>query len=118
MHVMVETKNGRTGDVMPDWIPMFTLPNITLAEPIETEGAALVSTADPRLGEISEAHPSFRTYVDSFKTEFDRSLAPSFVLVRKDAPPSFRGGDALAAFRDSISMSVVPLSCAQWLRFG
>jgi hypothetical protein len=75
MHVMVETKNGRTGDVMPDWIPMFTLPNITLAEPIETEGAALVSTADPRLGEISEAHPSFRTYVDSFKTEFDRSLA-------------------------------------------
>jgi hypothetical protein len=32
---------------MPEWIPTFTLPNITLTETIESEGIALVSTADP-----------------------------------------------------------------------
>jgi hypothetical protein len=42
---------------MADWIPMFTLPNITLTAPIETDGVALVSTADPRIGEI--ASPGF-----------------------------------------------------------
>ena len=61
------------GAPMTDWIPMFTLPNITLTQPIETHGVALVSTADPRLAEISLAHPAFQSYVDSFKTEFGRS---------------------------------------------
>jgi hypothetical protein len=103
---------------MADWIPMFTLPNITLTQPIETDGVALVSTADPRLAEISLAHPAFQIYVDGFKTEFGRSLAPSFVLVHKDAAPAFRGVEALAAFRDSVSMSVIPLSWAKSLRFG
>jgi hypothetical protein len=103
---------------MTDWIPMFTLPNITLTQPIETHGVALASTADPRLAEISLAHPAFQSYVDGFKTEFGRSLAPSFVLVQKDAPPAFRGVEALAAFRDSVSMSVIPLSWAKSLRFG
>jgi hypothetical protein len=103
---------------MADWIPMFTLPNITLTEPIETDWVAFVSTADQRLAEIASAHPAFQTYVDSFKTEFGRSLAPSFVLVHKDAPPAFRGVEALAAFRDSVSMSVIPLSWAKSLRFG
>jgi hypothetical protein len=103
---------------MADWIPMFTLPNITLTAPIETDGVALVSTADPRIGEIASTHPAFQTYIDSFKTEFGRSLAPSFVLARKDAPPAFRRVEALAAFRDSVSMSVIPLSWAKSLRFG
>lgn len=103
---------------MADWIPMFTLPNITLTEAVATEGVALVSTSDPRLAEISHSHPAFQTYVDSFKTEFGRSLAPSFILVHKDAPPSFRGVDALAAFRDSVSMSVIPGGWAKSLRFG
>src|SRR5258708_31116384 len=106
------------GASMTDWIPMFTLPNITLTEPIETDGVALVSTADPRLAEIAASHPAFQTYINSFKTEFGRSLAPSFVLAHEDAPPVFRGVEALAAFRDSVSMSVIPLSWAKSLRFG
>ena len=68
---------------MTNWIPMFTLPNITLTEPIETEGVALVSTADPRLLEIASTHPAFQTYSDSFKTEFGRSLAPSLYLLTR-----------------------------------
>jgi hypothetical protein len=103
---------------MADWTPMFTLPNVTLSLPIETSGVALVSTSDSRLAEIFDSHPAFQTYVQSFKTEFGRSLAPSFVLVHKDAPPSFRGVESLAAFRDSISMSVIPISWAKSLRFG
>jgi hypothetical protein len=97
---------------------MFTLPNITLTQAIETDGVALVSTAEPRLAEIFSAHPAFQTYTQSFKTEFGRSLAPSFVLVHKDAPPGFRAVEALAAFRDTVSMSVIPLSWAKSLRFG
>jgi hypothetical protein len=103
---------------MAEWIPMFTLPNITVTQAIETDGVALVSTADPRLAEIFSAPPAFQTYTQSFKTEFGRSLAPSFVLVHKDAPPAFRGVEALAAFRDTVSMSVIPLSWAKSLRFG
>jgi len=103
---------------MADWIPMFTLPNITLTEPIETEGVALVSTGDERIAEIISEHPAFQTYIQSFKTEFDRSLAPSFVLVHNDAPQAFRGVEALAAFRDILSVSTIPLSWAKSLRFG
>jgi hypothetical protein len=78
----------------------------------------LVSTGDPRVNEIASNHPAFQTYIDSFKTEFGRSLAPSFLLVDKDVPPAFRGVEALAAFRDSVSMSVIPLSWGKSLRFG
>jgi hypothetical protein len=60
----------------------------------------------------------FQTYINSFKTEFGRSLAPSFLLVHKDAPPALRGVEALAAFRDIVSMSVIPFSWAKSLRFG
>jgi hypothetical protein len=102
---------------MPPWIPMFTLPNITMTESIESDGIALVSTADPRLVEICDVHPPFSRYVASFKTEFGRSVAPSFILCHKDAPPSFRTVDALAAFRDAVSMSVVPYSWARALRY-
>jgi hypothetical protein len=58
---------------MPEWIPTFTLPNITLTETIESQGIALVSTADPRLAEICNSYPAFAKYVASFKTEFGRS---------------------------------------------
>ena len=84
---------------MPEWIPMFTLPNITLTEPIETDSVALISTADPRVIEIASTHPAFQTYIDSFKTEFGRSLAPSFVLVHKDAPPAFSGVEVPSGFQ-------------------
>jgi len=82
---------------------MFTLPNITLIESIETEEVALVSTADPRGNEIASAHPAFQTYIDSFKTEFGRSLATSFVLSHEDAAPAFRGVEALAGCGKSIA---------------
>jgi hypothetical protein len=113
---MVEMAKSQGFNNMPPWIPMFTLPNITLTETIESEGIALVSTADPRLAEISEAHRPFKKYVASFKTEFGRSVAPSFILCHEDAPPSFRTVDALAAFRDAVSMSVIPYSWARSLR--
>ena len=58
----------------------------------------------------------FKKYVASFKTEFGRPVAPSFILCHKDAPPSFRTVDALAAFRDAVSMSVIPYSWARALR--
>lgn len=103
---------------MDEWIPMFTLPNITVTQPIETDGVALVSTSDKRIAQINSDHRAFQTYLQSFKTEFGRSLAPSFVLVRQDAPMAFRGVEALAAFRDALSMSIVPLSWAKSLRFG
>src|SRR5713226_2222539 len=102
---------------MPPWIPMFTLPNITLTESIESEGIALVSTADPRLAEVCEAYPAFHKYVACFQTEFGTSVAPTFILCHNDAPASFRTVDALAAFRDAISMSVIPHSWARALRY-
>ncbi len=102
---------------MPHWIPMFTLPNITMTESIESESIALVSTSDPRLAELCDAYPQFKRFVTCFKTEFGRSVAPTFVLCHEDAPPSIRTVDALAAFRDAVSMSVIPYSWARALRY-
>ncbi len=68
---------------MPEWIPMFTLPNITMSDSIESDGIALVATNDSRLAAISDAHPAFRKYVARLKTEFGQSVAPSFILAHK-----------------------------------
>jgi hypothetical protein len=100
---------------MPGWIPMFALPNIGVEEPIEIDGLALASTSDQRIQVLAEEHDNFANYLESFRTEFGRSLQPSIIIRRDDTSDLYRSVEALAGFRDAIALSVVPFSWADLL---
>ena len=97
---------------------MFALPNIETRKPIEVEGFALVSVHDERLKAMARRHRRFDSYLKRFKNEFGDPINPSIFIWRDDAPQRYRGVDAIAGFRDSIAMSIIPPSWAKVLRFG
>ena len=100
---------------MPEWLPMFALPNIETRKPIEVDGFALVSIHDERLQQMAKKHRRFGSYLKQFKTEFGEPIIPSIFIWRDDAPQGYRGVDAIAGFRDAIAMSVIPQSWAKAL---
>jgi hypothetical protein len=103
---------------MPVWIPMFALPNVEVAEPIEVEGMLLASIADQRVQDLADQHLTFSNYLESFRSEFNRQIKPSIILRRDDSPELYRSVDALAGFRDAIALSVIPYAWAFFLRYG
>jgi len=103
---------------MSTWIPMFALPNIALEEAIEADGVALVSFQDERLRQLANNHKRFASYLDRFRTEFGRRVQPSIIIWRDDSSEHYRSVDALAGFRDALSISVAPYGWATFLRYG
>lgn len=87
---------------------MFALPNIKVEEPIELDGMALATIADPRVQELASKHTSFAEYLASFTSEFGRPINPSIIIWRNDTNDLYRRVDALAGFRDAIAMAVLP----------
>ncbi len=100
------------------WLPLFALPNIEVRQPIELDGFALASIHDGRVRELAESHPNFREFMSKFTTEFGQPIVPSVFICRDNAPITYRGVDAIAAFRDAVAMCVIPQSWAKLLRFG
>ena len=98
-----------------DWIATAVLPNVELEVPIEEGKMALVPSSDPRALNACNAHPNLLTFLNSFTDTFGQKLAPSVMMVRKDAPQRVFTIEALAGFRDAISMSVVAYSRASEL---
>jgi hypothetical protein len=97
---------------------MFALPNIEVEEPIELDGMALATIADPRIQELATQHPRFSKYLDSFRSEFNYRINPSIIIRRDDTPDLYRTVDALAGFRDAIALSILPYVWADFLRYG
>jgi hypothetical protein len=102
---------------MSTWIPMFAMPNIALEEAIEVDGVALVSLHDERLRQLASNHERFASYIDSFQTEFGRPVQPSILIWRDDSSEHYRSVEALAGFRDAISISVTPYGWAALLHY-
>lgn len=102
---------------MTDWIPMFAMPNITMMESIESDSVVLTSISDHRVQAVAEEYPSFATYYRSFKDEFGKAVAPAFIICHKDTPPKYRTAEALASFRDLISISIIPINWARAIRY-
>jgi hypothetical protein len=92
---------------MPNWIPVFTLPNVLVKDPIEVEYVALVSPDDPRCREIGKTNKNFLKFLRSFTDAFKRKVIPSVVIMRDDALQWVMSMEAVGAFRDAISLSVV-----------
>jgi hypothetical protein len=65
----------------PRWVPVWAMPNVTLDEPVETELAALVSTADERLRSIAARRPGLQTFLSAFRDEFGVPIAPTIGML-------------------------------------
>jgi hypothetical protein len=92
---------------MLNWIPVFTLPNVLVKEPIEVEYVALVSPDDPRCKQIGKTNKNFLKFLRSFTDSFKRKVIPSVVIMREDAPKWVMSMEAMGSFRDAISISAV-----------
>jgi hypothetical protein len=55
---------------MSNWIPVFTLPNVFVKDPIEVEYVALVSPEDPRCKAIGKTNKNFLKFLRSFTDAF------------------------------------------------
>jgi hypothetical protein len=95
---------------MPEWIPMFAMPNVQPQNPIEIDGIAFVSVFDDRIKTLRIKYPNYDSYLDKFSDEFGVKLNPSTIMVRNDTPPLYKRVDALASYRDAISIASISQS--------
>jgi hypothetical protein len=85
---------------------------------IECPHASIVSPTDDRVGKLCKDHPRLATFLSKFSGQFREQIWPSLLLVRASAPKSYYTPEAVTAFRDIISLSVVPYARASRLRFN
>lgn len=101
--------------ITPIWQPIFVLPNLNLAAPIEGGPAVLAPGHDTRVRRIIDAHPRFGSFLSRFTDEFGQGVEPAVILLASDAPHGFHMTEAIAGFRDVVAISITPLSWANQL---
>lgn len=92
------------------WSPLCILPNARIKNPFETEYLAIVPMEDDRCAEINSRHPTFIPFLRSFTDPFRRRAIPSILIIRDDAPAWIKSWEAVAGFRDVLSISTVVLN--------
>jgi hypothetical protein len=103
---------------MDEWIPFFLLPNLKVRGAIECDGiAAVVPPYDERVTEVCSAHPNFKEFLSRFQNTFRQQIWPSVLMLSAKAPNSYRTVDAVASFRDLVSLSVIPRARALVLKY-
>jgi addiction module HigA family antidote len=102
---------------MDEWTPVVALPNLDMRGTIECQYAALVPPTDSRAAKLRTVHPKLTTFLSKFSEQFGQQIWPSLLLLRADAPRAYYTAEAVTAFRDIISLSVVPYARALRLRF-
>jgi|HubBroStandDraft_6_1064221.scaffolds.fasta_scaffold341122_1 hypothetical protein len=101
---------------MDEWLPLLVLPNLELLTAVECEGImALVSIQDPRIETLMQDHPQFRDFLFRFRATFGELRVPSIIIAHSSPPLTYRKADAVASFRDLISLSAVLRSRAAGL---
>jgi hypothetical protein len=103
---------------MDEWEPIVVLPNLDMRGKIECEYAAIVALSDDRVCKLRDAHPEGTLFLSKFFNQFREQVSPSLLLMRSDAPGSYRTPEAITAFRDIISLSVAPHARAARLRYN
>lgn len=98
-----------------EWKPILVLPNLDIRGAIECDYAAIVSPIDHRVERIRHAHPEFTDFLGKFSTQFKEQCWPSIFILRADAPETCHTAEAVTAFRDILSLSVIPLARAKRL---
>lgn len=103
---------------MTAWNPIIVLANLRLQRAIECDLAAFAPPNDERVQEIIKNKKVLGDFLSRFTDSFGRATEPVLLLLRDDAPDSFRTHEAIAGLRDALSISVIPLSRAHQLKRG
>lgn len=93
---------------MKHWEPVVALPNVDVVDAVDSRFVAIVGRNDQRVQTLEELHPVLRKFLSRFTNEFDVAVKPIVLLIRRDAPESVFAIDAIASFRDIVSMSAIP----------
>jgi len=103
---------------MDEWTPFFLLPNLEASRVIECDGiAALVPPGDGRVTAVCSAHPKFKEFLSRFRNTFGQQIWPSVLMLSANAPNTYRDVEAIASFRDLVSLSVIPRARALTLKY-
>lgn len=100
-----------------EWKPLVALPNVEMRGTVECDFAAIVPPTDPRIQKLWTDHPRLQTFLSKFRGQHGAQVWPSVLLIRADAPKTYYTAEAVTAFRDVVSMSVVPYARSSRLRF-
>lgn len=71
---------------MPEWIPMFAMPNVLPQNPIEIPCIAFVADFDGRIKVLRKKYPQYDDFLNRFTSEFGKRLSTGTIMVRDDAP--------------------------------
>ncbi len=102
---------------MDEWTPVLALPNLDIRGSLECPYAAIVPPTHARVEQLRAAHPKLTSFLSKFSGQFREQVWPSLLLLRTDAPQSYYTAEAVSAFRDILSVSVVPYARTTRLRF-
>ncbi len=103
---------------MDEWKPVVVLPNLDMRGKIECKHAAIVPPTDHRVEKLRADHPRLSTFLSKFSDQFGEQVWPSLLLLHAEAPDSYYTPESVTAFRDILSMSVVPYARASRLRLN
>ena len=98
---------------MAEWIPVFLMPNLRVAHDITVDEMAIVPSTDERLQAYETKHPQFRQFLQKFTDPFGARVSPGVLLLRSDAPETFKSIEAVSSFRDLLALSVIPFQRAK-----
>src|SRR6267378_69122 len=103
---------------MSDWIPIFLMPNLRVDHEVVADAMAIVPSDDPRVAAYEKEFPDFRRFARRFTDPFGAHIAPGILLLHSNAPKTFRSIEAVASFRDLLTLSVIPLQRARGIIHG
>ena len=98
------------------WVPIVVLPNVNVQARVEGRYAAIVGYHDKRLARLRGQYPAFKRFLSRFRDAFGRIQRPSVLLLKQDGLDIYAQSEAVAAFRDLLSICVVPYNRAWVLK--
>jgi hypothetical protein len=103
---------------MSEWNPIVVLPNMDPRGTVDCDITALVPPHDERIKVICRAHPQFKKSLAKFRDQFKQQIWPAVIILRADAADSYQTTEAIAGFRDLVSLSTVPYSRSISLKYN
>lgn len=100
------------------WLPIIALPNIDVRCSVESQFAAIVGQNDERVLQLCQEHPELSHFLGAFRDAFKRRHPASIVLLRDDAPETYRHGRAIAGFRDALALATIPYARSAVITVG
>ncbi len=99
-----------------EWELVYSLPNLSLKKPFESEFIAVVPFDDGRLQKIISTVKMAAVLLTNFRTETGKQVKPCALIWRKDVPQSVKNTNAVVAFRNALAISCLVDGCANAIR--